>query len=218
MRQTTLQERLAYRNRLLPYAEQLAAKYNVHPNWIIGQMALETNWGASVLPGTNNHGNVLEVRKNVPGVTASDAGNRRTFRKFANDQEFFNYYDNMLGGRYKGVTGAPDAYQFGQALLNKGYAENKNYARDVAAVSNAVNKLAGDYQWQGKPTTTAPTTMQALAGQAIPQVQQAPVQQTPVQQQYTHQPPAPQHGAWGAEILGQLFGDPNWRPDFWRTR
>lgn len=163
----------AYVRQILPYAEQQAQRLGVHPAAIIGQMALETKWGQSILKGTNNHGNIMELRKGVNGVYANDNGNHRKFRIFANDQDFFNHFGGLMERKYKGVIGKLDPYQYGLALKRGGYAENPNYASDVAKMYNAVVKrLPQGYKWNGKATTPIPVqqtttgndTVQAMAG------------------------------------------------------
>lgn len=146
----------AYINRILPHAERIGAMYNINPQIIIAQMAMENKWGQSILPNSFNHGNVNEFRKNVDGVWANDAGNRRKFRIFKNDNDFFDYLSGLYGRKYSGIKGMTDPYAVGHYLHKAGYAENKNYGKDLAAVYNSVVKHMPGYKWNGTPTTSVP--------------------------------------------------------------
>ena len=44
----------AFAEKVLPIAERVGAKLGVDPAYLIGQWGLETGWGKSVIPGTNN--------------------------------------------------------------------------------------------------------------------------------------------------------------------
>lgn len=162
----------AYLQRIMPYAEREAQRLGTHPAFIASQMALENNWGKSILPGTYNHGNVNEHRKNVAGVYANDAGNRRKFRIYANDSDFFDSYGGLLSRRYKGTMGAKDIYQFANALKAGGYAEDPRYVSSMANVYNQFTRLMPNYQWNGKATLPIPVqptngtmaNMQGVAG------------------------------------------------------
>lgn len=228
--------------KFLPYAERAAIQMGPHvnPHWILGQLALETNWGKSVLPGTHNYGNIMEVRKNVAGVHANDNGNYRKFRKFASDQDFFDHYVGLMGRRYKGVANAQTAEQFGRALKAGGYAEDPKYVNSIVAMNNAVNRVSGgNYVWNGKVTTNEPIPAAAVATTNTPNgtssvsgagtgtvtlggEQAAPTQVRPsvlgqpmdLDGGYTRPRYTP--GNVGGETLTRLFGGKTGY-DFWRT-
>lgn len=155
----TLQEQQAFYRQHLPLAERAAQQLGTHPFNILGQMALESNWGKSIA-GAHNYGNIMETRKGVQGVWANDNGNRRQFRNFANDQDYYNHFVGLMGRKYKGVFGAQTPQQYAMALKAGGYAEDPNYVRSIGNMFNAVNKVAGTlgspYQWNGQPTTAMP--------------------------------------------------------------
>lgn len=158
-RMATLQQQQAFFRAQLPYAERAAQQLGTHPFNILGQMALESNWGQS-LAGAHNYGNIMETRKGVQGVWANDNGNRRQFRNFANDQDYYNHFVGLMGRRYKGVQGAMSPQAYATALKAGGYAEDPNYVQSIGKMYNAVNKVAGTlggpYQWNGQPTTAVP--------------------------------------------------------------
>ena len=159
----------AYLQRIMPHAERIAQKFNTHPFLIAAQMAMENKWGQSILKDTYNHGNVMELRNNVDGVYAMDNGNRRKFRKFASDDDFFNHLGGLYERKYSGIRGMTDPYQYGHYLYKQGYAENPNYGRDMVAMYNSVARRMPGYKWNGKATMPLPQgstngTMQMMQG------------------------------------------------------
>lgn len=221
----------AYIQRILPYAERSAQRLGVHPMAIIGQMALETNWGRNILKGTNNHGNIMEIRNGVNGVYANDNGNRRKFRIFANDGEFFDHFDGLMERKYKGIKGQMDPFQYGRALKAGGYAENPNYARDIATMYNAVAKRMPGYKWNGQATTQIPvpqgnSTMGSMAGGGE-NTTQAPTPYSASNQPSVlgqpiggslDAPLTPQgHSNSGLDFLNVLTGQQGFKNSFWRS-
>ena len=227
-RMATLQQQQAFFRAQLPYAERAAQQLGTHPFNILGQMALESNWGQS-LAGAHNYGNIMETRKGVQGVWANDNGNRRQFRNFANDQDYYNHFVGLMGRRYKGVQGAMSPQAYATALKAGGYAEDPNYVQSIGKMYNAVNKVAGTlggpYQWNGQPTTAVPvmagngggdnirarpdagpSTMNALQGAQQPQ-------SNPLVGQL--QPDAPQQ--FYTNTMDSLGGYRIRRPDEWRN-
>lgn len=227
-RMATLQQQQAFFRAQLPYAERAAQQLGTHPFNILGQMALESNWGQS-LAGAHNYGNIMETRKGVQGVWANDNGNRRQFRNFANDQDYYNHFVGLMGRRYKGVQGAMSPQAYATALKAGGYAEDPNYVQSIGKMYNAVNKVAGTlggpYQWNGQPTTAVPvmagngggdnirarpdagpSTMNALQGAPQPQ-------SNPFVGQL--QPDAPQQ--FYTNTMDSLGGYRIRRPDEWRN-
>lgn len=225
----------AYIQRILPYAEREAQRLGVHPMSIIGQMALETNWGRNILKGTNNHGNIMEVRPGVNGVYANDNGNHRKFRIFADDNDFFNHFSGLMERRYKGVKGQLDPFKYGQALKAGGYAENPNYAQDLAKMYNAVAKRMPGYKWNGQATTQIPipqsspsaTTVGAMGGTASTQFQMPDGANQGSEPTILGQPVGggvgggsltPQgHSNSGLDFLNALTGQQGFKNSFWRS-
>lgn len=167
----TLEQQQAFYRAQLPYAERAAKQLGTHPFNILGQMALESNWGNS-LAGAHNYGNILETRKGVQGVWANDNGNRRQFRNFANDQDYYDHFVGLINRRYKGVLGAATPQAYGAALKAGGYAEDPNYVNSINKMYNAVHKVAGTlgqpYQWNGEVTTPVPVQANQPVAQQSP--------------------------------------------------
>lgn len=224
----TLQQQQAFYRTHLPYAERAAQQLGTHPFNILGQMALESNWGQSTA-GAHNYGNIMETRKGVQGVWANDNGNRRQFRNFANDQDYYNHFVGLMGRRYKGVQGAMSPQAYATALKAGGYAEDPNYVQSIGKMYNAVNKVAGtlggQYTWNGQPTTAIPVTAGNGGGDnirarpdagptAMNALQGAPQPQSnPFVGQL--QPDAPQQ--YYANTMDSLGGYRIRRPDEWRN-
>ena len=199
---TTPQE--AYLQRIMPHAERMAQQFGTHPFLIASQMAMENKWGQSILKDTFNHGNVMELRNDVDGVYALDNGNRRKFRKFASDDDFFNHLSGLYERKYSGIRGMTDPYQYGNYLHKQGYAENPNYGKDMVAMYNSVARRMPGYKWDGKATTPLPQwsqngTMQMMQGGEEQYPQGHGV--TPLA---SRQPPSPAAG--GINSFGQLSG------------
>ena len=53
----------------LPLAQKESAKTGVAPDILLGQWGLETGWGKSIIPGTNNLGNIKDFSGSGPRAT-----------------------------------------------------------------------------------------------------------------------------------------------------
>lgn len=163
-----------------PVAASVSQKIGVAPDVLLGQWGLETGWGKSVIPGTNNLGNIKG-----PGVAATDnqTGSNDQYRAYANPQAFGNDFANLISSNYKGAVGAgSDASAYGKALKAGGYAEDSAYANKLAgavgmvrkfgdaiasAISGTANAAEISPQQMGAPVISA--TGQQIMPQAKPQ-------------------------------------------------
>ena len=118
----------------MPQAQAAAAELNVPAEAILNQWGLETGWGKSVIPGTNNLGNIKST--NGKGIYATDnmTGSRDPYRQYSTPDEFVQDYTRLIKSRYPNAVGSKDALAFGTALKAGGYAEDQNYARKVAGM------------------------------------------------------------------------------------
>lgn len=129
---------------VMPAAQKAAQKLNVPVEAVIGQWGLETGWGKSVIPGTNNLGNIKGR-----GVAATDnmTGSRDEYRQYGSVDEFADDFTNLVGnGRYKAVPGSRDAQGYFQNLKAAGYAEDPDYVAkggQAAAMAAEALKRAG---------------------------------------------------------------------------
>jgi len=148
-----------------PVAAQVSQQIGVSPDVLLGQWGLETGWGKSVIPGTNNLGNIKG-----PGVAATDnqTGSSDQYRAYASPQDFGNDFASLIARRYQSAVGAgSDAAAYGNALKAGGYAEDSGYANKLAGAVGMVRKF-GD-------AIASALSGSANAAELSPQQQGAPV-------------------------------------------
>lgn len=130
---------------MAPVAERLGAKNNIPPDALIAQWALETGWGRSVIPGTNNYGNIKDFSGS--GVSAKDnaTGSVDKYRQYATLADFESGFDKLLQSpRYRPALGTgSDALLYGQGLARGGYAEDQQYPEKIAAMARQVRSMRG---------------------------------------------------------------------------
>lgn len=135
-----------------PAAQKVAQRLNVPVEAVIGQWGVETGWGKSVIPGTNNLGNIKDM--SGKGVDAKDNYNGKTdkYRQYGSVDEFADDFTNLLStSRYKSVTGSRDAESYFRNLQASGYAEHPQYVQTSTKASSMaaeVLKRAGVAQKQ----------------------------------------------------------------------
>lgn len=125
-----------------PLAAQVGTQIGVAPDVLLGKWGLETGWGKSVIPGTNNLGNIKGA-----GVAAVDnmTGSNDQYKAYATPSAFGSDYASLLQRKYPGaVNTGENAQAFAAALQKGGYAEDPQYASKVTGAVNTVRKL-GDF-------------------------------------------------------------------------
>lgn len=131
-----------------PVAERIGKKLGVAPEALLGQWGLETGWGQSVIPGTNNLGNIKDFSGR--GTTAKDnmTGSVDAYRTYASTDEFADDFASLLGRRYKSAIGTgQDAQRFFAALKANGYAEDPDYvAKGTRAAQMAAQALGSSHR------------------------------------------------------------------------
>lgn len=136
-----------------------AEGYRTQPEWLQGQLALETGWGKSVLPGTNNPGNIKADRdwKGKRATFNVQEYDRVTGKMKRMDQEFKVYdsleegikdYGKLLrtSGRYLPVREARTAEQYASAMGRSGYATDPQYGGKVRAVISDIDAVGKKIQ------------------------------------------------------------------------
>lgn len=114
-------------------ADQVGQKLGVSPDLILSQLALETGYGKSVIPGTNNLGNIKDFSGGGVAATDNMTGSRDKYRQYDTPEDFANDYADLLSRKYKGIIGAGDnADKFIAGL--RGYAEDPNYGNKIKSV------------------------------------------------------------------------------------
>lgn len=127
-----------------PAARRVAERLNVPVEAVIGQWGLETGWGKSVIPGTNNLGNIKST--NGTGVAATDnqTGSRDRYRQYDSTDTFADDFTNLLSkGRYRNAVGTTDANAYFSGLKAGGYAEDPAYVQKGVDAANRVSGILG---------------------------------------------------------------------------
>jgi len=120
-----------------PLAAKVGDELGVSPDLLLSQWGMETGWGKSVIPGTNNLGNIMDFSGG--GVSAADNYNGRTdkYRAFATPEDFGTHFVDLIKRKYPDVIGSGnDPVKFAKALQAGGYAEHPEY---VSSIVNGVN-------------------------------------------------------------------------------
>lgn len=126
----------------LPSAQAVAQKIGVDPMVILGQWGLETGWGKSVIPGTNNLGNIKG-----PGVAATDnqTGSIDQYRAYPSPAEFGSDFANLISNNYRNAVGkGADATAYATALKAGGYAEDPKYVSKLTNAAAAARTASGN--------------------------------------------------------------------------
>lgn len=108
-----------------------AQELGVSPDLLLAQAGLETGWGKSIIPGTNNLGNIKDTSGRGPQATDNMTGSRDAYRAYGSTDDYFRDYADLIKRRYPGVIGAGDDPTAFAAGL-KGYAEDPQYGNKLA--------------------------------------------------------------------------------------
>ncbi|OXI24365.1 glucosaminidase domain-containing protein [Burkholderia sp. AU15512] len=122
-----------------PVAAAVSQRIGVAPDVLLGQWGLETGWGKSIVPGTNNLGNIKG-----PGVAAKDnqTGSVDQYRAYPSPLDFGNDFVNMIANRYQSAVGkGADATAYAGALKAGGYAEDPKYVGKLSSAVDMVRKF-----------------------------------------------------------------------------
>lgn len=123
----------------MPAAQKAALSLGVQPEMLLGQWGLETGWGKSIVPGTNNLGNIKDFRGG--GVTAKDNQNGSVdkYRAFDSTDSFADHHASLLSRKYPNTVGAKTPEEFAKGL--DGYAEDPKYRTKLASAIGMVSKV-----------------------------------------------------------------------------
>lgn len=120
-------------------AQAAGKQLGVDPDLLLAQWGLESGWGKSVVPGTNNLGNIKDFSGG--GVAARDnmTGSTDNYRAYSSPDAFAADQASLLARKYPGVVGAgSDVQKFASGL--RGYAEDPAYGQKLAAVVQTVQR------------------------------------------------------------------------------
>lgn len=127
----------------LPLARNVSAQTGVTPEALLGQWGLETGWGKSVIPGTNNLGNIKDVSRKGPVAVDNATKSSDSYMQFDSPESFGDHYAGLLSRRYASALNAQDPQKFFTELKRGGYAEDPNYITKGVAAANMVNRVLG---------------------------------------------------------------------------
>lgn len=144
-----------------PLATRVGDQLGVSPDLLLSQWGLETGWGKSVIPGTNNLGNIMDFSGG--GVAAVDNYTGRTdkYRAFETPEAFGEHFVDLIRRRYPSVVGSgSDPVKFATALKQGGYAEHPEYVNSLVDTAQsfrnrpkAMGFLAGATNSDANPPT-----------------------------------------------------------------
>lgn len=137
MSEATTQNKQAFEQKYGSAADKAGKALGVDKKLILAQWGLETGWGKSIVPGTNNLGNIKDF--SGAGVAATDnaTGSVDRYKKFASTDDFADSYVSLMKRKYGGVVGTgSDAARFSAGLA--GYAEDPNYGAKIARSSQGL--------------------------------------------------------------------------------
>lgn len=114
-------------------AAKAGEQLGVDPNALLAQWGLETGWGKSVIPGTNNLGNIKDF--SGKGVEATDnlTKSRDKYRAYDSVDAFADDYVGLIKRRYPNAVGQKTVQGFAQALKDGGYAEDPEYVQKLVS-------------------------------------------------------------------------------------
>ena len=143
-------------------AQRAGDALGVDPKLLLAQWGNETGWGKSVIPGTNNLGNIKDFSGGGVGARDNMTGSNDRYRTFASPEDFADNFVGLMQRKYPGVAGAgSDAAKFTAGL--NGYAEDKQYGNKVTAAFNMLNGVPADAaaRAQADPSLRSPLRAQA---------------------------------------------------------
>ncbi|WP_179400688.1 glucosaminidase domain-containing protein [Burkholderia guangdongensis] len=137
-------------------AQSAGQQLGVDPSIILGHWGQETGWGKSVIPGTNNLGNIKDPRGQGPTATDNATGSTDSYQSYQNPQQFANSYASFVKSNYpKAVNAGTNANAFFGGLQAGGYAQDPKYVSKGVAATNTVAKAPGFLQTIGNAAASA---------------------------------------------------------------
>lgn len=190
-------------------AETAGKALGVDPKILLGQWGLETGWGKSIIPGTNNLGNIKDFSGAGTAATDNMTGSRDKYRAYATPADFANDYASLIQRKYPGALGAgSDPAKFAAGL--KGYAEDPQYANKLVQASRMASNAPGPVMNAlGKavssliPSANAQPLQQPMQRAPMPQNDDIPPELAGLVNNYRQQP-GQQAPAPSADPLDQL--------------
>lgn len=124
-------------------AARAGTALGVSPTSILGHWGEETGWGKSVIPGTNNLGNIKDTTGGGVAATDNMTGTTDNYQTFATPNDFADHYTTLMQSKYPGVVGTgADTGKFANGLVAGGYATDPNYASKITGAIGSYSPLS----------------------------------------------------------------------------
>lgn len=128
----------------LPIAQRVSEKTGVAPEALLGQWGLETGWGKSVVPGTNNLGNIKDFSGKGPKAVDNLTKTTDAYRAYETVDDFGDDFAGLLSRRYRtALNSGQNSQKYFSELKRLGYAEAPNYVDAGVKATNMVSKVLG---------------------------------------------------------------------------
>lgn len=132
----------------LPLAQRVSEKTGVAPEALLGQWGLETGWGKSIVPGTNNLGNIKDFSGKGPKAVDNLTKTTDAYRQYETVDDFGDDFAGLLSRRYRtALNSGQNSQKYFSELKRLGYAEAPNYVdagvKATKMVSNVLGTNAG---------------------------------------------------------------------------
>lgn len=157
-----------------PLAQKVGERLGVEPHVLLGQWGLETGWGKSVIPGTNNLGNIKDFKGKGPQAKDNMTGSVDAYRAYDSLDAFADDFAGLLERKYtKAIGSGADARSYFNELKRGGYAEDPAYvssgtraaemARAALGTMPSTKSSGTNYQFLDPVEPTKPRTMAEAA-------------------------------------------------------
>ena len=155
---TTHSEQLNFSQAMAPFANVAAKKLGTEPAILIAQAALETGWGAHIIPddsgGSSNNLFGIKANNRWDGA-ASEVSTleflgdrpirtRASFRSYPDIESAFEDYVQFIteNPRYQGaLSKAANSDSYIRELEKAGYATDPNYAAKIISIKNRIESM-----------------------------------------------------------------------------
>lgn len=135
-------DKATFLNTYGPVADRVGKELGVDPSIIKAQWALETGWGKSIIPGSNNLGNIKKGKSwTGPTVRERDnqTGSNDEYRAYTSPEASGDDYRDTIRRMYPKAVGQGTASGFLAAI--KGYAEDVDYDTKVMDIAKSINGM-----------------------------------------------------------------------------
>jgi flagellum-specific peptidoglycan hydrolase FlgJ len=134
-------------------AAAVGAELGVATDVLLAKWGLETGWGKSIIPGTNNLGNIKDPTQKGPRAYDKAEGSNDSYAKYSSLAEFGQSYVDLIKRNFpKAMNTGSDASAFGAGLKDGrigSYATDANYTNKIVQTASSI---------MGSKSTPVPST------------------------------------------------------------